>query len=728
MGVMRFCFLWVFLVLGFMGINAYGQEEKKEAAEVIEIKRDRVKANQLLPALQNIDSDAIRRVGSSNPEEVLQQAPGIIVQGEDGYGLRPNIGMRGVHPHRSKKIILLEDGVPVAPAPYSAPAAYYFPHIKRLESIDVIKGPKTLAFGPNNIGGAIHMMTPKHGWSKLYKLDLSYGSHQFHQLSGLAADSYGPYSAIFGATRTGSAGFKSLPSGKHTGFTKNDFFHKGAIEWQKGGSRYEWFYKVSYASEDSNETYLGLNMDSFKEDPYQRYAASQRDRMTFEHGSFSTGLLVETAMGHVIEASFYQNEFTRNWLKFDGFVGGNDVKDLLSGTGKNSPYLRVLQGLRDSSNQDDSDQLILGENDRSYLSKGLNVRTNWMLPDAFGASQTLNAHLRVHQDSVERDHKREDYRMAQGELVAAGRPAVSTVKNRDRSYATSLYLAQEMEWDYLTLVPAVRLEKITGESLDKLDRGPAKERQDSFTVLALDAAYEVSESFNLEAGVYEGYTVVTPGQDDGIKPEESLNFQFGFQWGGEKKYLNMLSFYHDYKNIKGTCTASSGCSQANIDKESNGGAALVTGLETQLGWYVKVGDYGIPLRLSHTYTSGTFKQQTQSDNPEWGIGTIESGARLPYLPEHQGFLEAGVERGLWLVSLRLKYQGERMDQAVAIGREQLPAWSILNLGVDWQPSSGLFVNLRVTNLLDKEYISSMRPFGYRPGPPRTAIMGVSQTF
>ena len=74
-------------------------------------------------------------------------------------GLRPNIGIRGGNPDRSKKLTLMEDGVLFGPAPYSAPAAYYFPLITRMVGVKVIKGPSAIAFGPQTVGGAIDFIT-----------------------------------------------------------------------------------------------------------------------------------------------------------------------------------------------------------------------------------------------------------------------------------------------------------------------------------------------------------------------------------------------------------------------------------------------------------------------------------------------------------------------------------------------------------------------------------------
>ena len=69
-----------------------------------------------------IGEEALERYKYDDPHATLQLVPGVYVRQEDGFGLRPNIGIRGAISDRSSKLALMEDGVPFGPAPYSAPS------------------------------------------------------------------------------------------------------------------------------------------------------------------------------------------------------------------------------------------------------------------------------------------------------------------------------------------------------------------------------------------------------------------------------------------------------------------------------------------------------------------------------------------------------------------------------------------------------------------------------
>ena len=93
-------------------------------------------------------------------DEALRKVSGVHARGEEGFGLRPNIGIRGLLPTRSSKVLLLEDGIPLSYAPYGDNASYYHPPIDRFESVEVIKGAGQVLYGPMTVGGVINYITP----------------------------------------------------------------------------------------------------------------------------------------------------------------------------------------------------------------------------------------------------------------------------------------------------------------------------------------------------------------------------------------------------------------------------------------------------------------------------------------------------------------------------------------------------------------------------------------
>ena len=80
----------------------------------------------------------IQAVGT---QELLELVPGINGFADDGFGnSRLSIGVRGLNPRRSSRVLIMEDGVPIQPAVYVYPNAYYNPPSERVHAMEVIKG------------------------------------------------------------------------------------------------------------------------------------------------------------------------------------------------------------------------------------------------------------------------------------------------------------------------------------------------------------------------------------------------------------------------------------------------------------------------------------------------------------------------------------------------------------------------------------------------------------
>ncbi|MFY4729553.1 TonB-dependent receptor domain-containing protein [Nitrospira sp. BLG_2] len=106
-----------------------------------------------------ITSQSIQNNHRFTINETLREVPGVHVRDEDGLGIRPNIGIRGLDPTRSRKVHIMEDGVPIMLMPYADPSSYYFPPIFRFDRIEVLKGSGQLLYGPQTIGGVINLIT-----------------------------------------------------------------------------------------------------------------------------------------------------------------------------------------------------------------------------------------------------------------------------------------------------------------------------------------------------------------------------------------------------------------------------------------------------------------------------------------------------------------------------------------------------------------------------------------
>ena len=124
-----------------------------------------------------IDTEELQTFVNSDILRVLRTVPGVYIQEEEGFGLRPNIGIRGSGLDRSARIALLEDGVLIAPAPYAAASAYYFPTQRRMSAVEVLKGPAAVAVGPRTTGGAMNMISTPIPDALSANADIRAGNH-----------------------------------------------------------------------------------------------------------------------------------------------------------------------------------------------------------------------------------------------------------------------------------------------------------------------------------------------------------------------------------------------------------------------------------------------------------------------------------------------------------------------------------------------------------------------
>ena len=67
----------------------------------------------------SISAQSLESMIPMGTQEILEYIPGINGFSDDGIGnSRINVGIRGINPRRSSRVLILEDGIPIQPALY----------------------------------------------------------------------------------------------------------------------------------------------------------------------------------------------------------------------------------------------------------------------------------------------------------------------------------------------------------------------------------------------------------------------------------------------------------------------------------------------------------------------------------------------------------------------------------------------------------------------------------
>ena len=677
----------------------------------------------------------LRKNQYNDVHRVLRQVPGINLQEEDGYGLRPNIGMRGTGVERSQKITLMEDGVLFAPAPYAAPAAYYFPVTGRMRGFEVRKGSSSIKQGPYTNGGALNLLSRSVPDSFGGELRLAAGSDGLQRAHAHLGDSRTHFGWVLETYQMESDGFKELDTGGKTGFDLGDYMAKVRLNSGPRARRYQSLeLKLGKTDQLGHETYLGLAADDFARQPYRRYAASQEDFITSDHENLSLTHFVQASTDLDITTTLYRNDFYRNWHKLES-VSGTKIRDVLEFPDVYSAELAILRGEADSA----PDELGVRNNRREYFSRGVQSIVGFRLGSG-SARHAMELGLRYHEDQEDRFQEDDRFHMLGGEmtLTSLGDPG-SNANRINEAQAIAAFFQDTISLDRWTITPGVRFEHIDFARIDygrddpdRLGTGlDVRENRVRELIPGVGATYRFSPGLSLFGGVHKGFSPPGPGADERTRPEESVNYELGARLAQGGLRAQAVVFYNDYDNLLGRDTLSSGGTGSG--DLFNGGAIRISGLEASVSRDLggtNRRSVSVPARLAYTYTTGEFRNSFETDFADWAPA-VEAGDGLPYLPEHQLFGELGLIVGPWSLFLNASYVGEMRTHA---GQGPIPSGERIedHLLFDLSLARGFLKRyeafLQIRNLTDEVYVAARRPAGLRPGLPRSVLMGLAVRF
>ena len=676
----------------------------------------------------------LEKFNYSDINRILRNIPGINLQEEEGFGLRPNIGMRGTGVERSSKITLMEDGILAAPAPYVAPAAYYFPAAGRMEGVEVRKGSSQIKYGPYTTGGAINFIStsiPREFSAKVNLLGGNYGRRTAHAAVGRSFR-YGGF--LLESYQNTATGFKELDNGGPTGFYNQDYLAKVRVNTPTGAKIFQSLtFKAGQALGNSDETYLGLSGKDFNQTPYRRYAASQLDNIKTDQSQFSLKYNLIPARHLDVSLTVYRNTVKRNWYKLDkvkyatGQIVG--IADLLD----EPDYYPNEYGLLTGVTSPNDDALFMKNNNRKYIARGIQsvVGLNF---DSDQFRHDIEIGFRYHQDGEDRYQWVDSYNMKEAKmgLMQAGPPG--TESNRiSKATASAAYLQYSFKYgDNLHVMPGLRYETIdlARKDFGKNDAGRTGDalietsNNVDIWIPGIGLAYNFYPGMQTFFGVHRGFA--PPGAREETKPEKSINYELGTRLTRSHLNTQAVLFFNDYQNLLGSDLAAAG--GGGTGDQFNAGEAGIYGAEAEISYDLYAAgseNIRIPVMLAYTYTDGKFKSSFNADNEDWGI--VLKDDQLPYLSRHQLAVNMGFEHKRFTVNVSSKYLS---DMRTTPGQGDIPDKNrirsnfIVDLSGNGKISRAVTVFSAINNLTNKVYAVARRPAGLRPGLPRTFQAGV----
>ncbi len=714
-------------LLALLTPGAAAAQDPVEGADEIVVVGDRINLMHIPGSGATIEAEDLEAARVFTVNEALRQVAGVYPRDEEGLGLRPNIGVRGLAPTRSSRTLLLEDGLPLTYGPYGDNATYSHPPVRRFERIEVLKGASQIRFGPNTVGGVVNYVTPD-----------APSEFEARVMAAAGSNGYGELDARVGGEALGTRLLVHANTTAFDGVRENhalqfdDLYLKAQRDL---GPDHRLTLRVGGASEDSQVSYSGLTAAEFAADPYGNPFPNDRFETQRYTASLTHGWDVSDTV--TLTTSAYSIYFNRDWWRQSSNSGQrpNDASDPL------------CAGMANLSSTCGTEGRL-----REYHVYGLETRLGWD-GTLFGAPAELEAGLRWHTELQNRLQVNAD--------TPAGRtPGVSVnggvvERNVREAEAWSGFVTAAMSFGPLTLQPGVRVEAIGYERLNELT-GASGGTDLTEVIPGFGLTYDIGQDLVAYAGVHRGFApprvedvISNSGGVTELDAEESVNWELGLR--GELApgaSFDVTAFLMDFENQIVPASVAGGL-----------GATLTSAGETRhsgLEWSAQVSlrDMGVLdrddvyFRAAVTYLAEADYVGERYSNvvgancagiapPTPGPTCVSvTGNRLAYAPEWIASFAFGYARGGWFsTQIEVQHTGamfgddlNTVAQSANGQRGLIEDATIVNWTANVTPTgtpATFFVTVK--NVFDEVYIVD-RARGILPGAPRLAQAGISVAF
>jgi iron complex outermembrane receptor protein len=151
-----------------------------------------------------ITREDIEASSANSCMDILNTLPGLFVQRTGAFG-RADVEIRGIG-ERGRKVMVLVDGRPVKMGLFGCTVTHSLP-LNNVERIEVVRGPASVLYGSDALGGVINIITRKLAENRQVDYTFSYGSYDTDQHRLRAGGSNGPLTFYATADKRQSGGY-----------------------------------------------------------------------------------------------------------------------------------------------------------------------------------------------------------------------------------------------------------------------------------------------------------------------------------------------------------------------------------------------------------------------------------------------------------------------------------------------------------------------------------------
>jgi len=197
------------VIVFLLGPTLLPAQEKEITLEkvVVTATRDSQEVRKIPANVTLLTREEIERSNSQAVVDLIRDEVGVVVRDYYGTGKSVSVDIRGFGETAPLNTLVLVDGRRVNEIDLSGVDWTQIP-LDQVERIEIVRGPGTVLYGDNAVGGVINIITKKPEKPFSIRGEVVRGSYLYHRESGSVGGKWGPLSAILNASYSSTEGYR----------------------------------------------------------------------------------------------------------------------------------------------------------------------------------------------------------------------------------------------------------------------------------------------------------------------------------------------------------------------------------------------------------------------------------------------------------------------------------------------------------------------------------------